>query len=205
MNQKRHIAKLNALLASELGTNPYGAGIFSWEWSNELFWPPSPTGNRIPKVVQIPIIGTDRFEEAHAMEPEMKAMPMTLKYRDSWLITKWLAPEQLQDWDRRFPGAPYPARGYRIHTDWVDKPHQLPTLHDTELFIIQAKEQMGGMTAAARLRDMEEERDKREAANQRMTEDCIEDSFTAFLNPFPGKRGHFVSFPEVKPKEILNG
>ena len=53
----RSLAHLNNLLASRLGRNPYGEGIFRWEWSEDLFWPEFPTGQMVSKESSVPIIG----------------------------------------------------------------------------------------------------------------------------------------------------
>lgn len=128
-----------------------------------------------------------------AMQTEYIQGRMTRKYKTSWLITKWLSPEQLTDWERIFPSAPYPSRGYRIQTNWVNRPHYLPSLEDTREFIKQIKDQRS-MSARARLEDMNEETTKAEASVDREIEDQIRDSFPAGLNPFPGKRGGSISW-----------
>lgn len=193
------VSKLNALLGRELGTNPYGEPVFRWDWSEDLWWPSFWTGRYIEK--QSP-------GGLYYSEREYKKQRMSLKLKNQWVITRWLAPEALQDWQQNFPGADYPSRGYRIHTDWANKPFHSPTLQDTEILIGLLREQMSGMSAKARYADMEREMDREEEKRQRTLEDAIENEFTAGLNPYPGKRGAFVSWqtgvgdsPVVKEKK----
>lgn len=207
MQTPRAVRHLNDLLRRELGESPYGEGIFQWAWSENLLWPTCRTGKMVTRKITVPIIGGGEAE-AEITEPEYKARRMTFKYKRQWLITKWIKPESLPQWQAMFPGADYPARGYRINTDWANKPDLLPTYQDTMVLIAQLKDQMSGMSYAARLADMEADRQKAQDRIQKTTEDRIENCFTAFLNPDPGKRGQFVSFGGhdlEKKEQVQNG
>ncbi len=65
------IARLNELLGKELGRNERGESIFSWRWSEDLFWPASDTGRKeiVETKVRTPIIGapaeTHDYSEAY--------------------------------------------------------------------------------------------------------------------------------------------
>src|SRR5690242_1631804 len=117
------IKQLNDLLARELGrVRMTDEGIYKWEWSDDLFWPAYRTGKSIEKRTPSGIV---------YFEPEYRRDRMTNK-KAVWIVTKWMPPESFSDWDRNFPGADYPANGYRVQTDWVNPPGVLPGLADTE-------------------------------------------------------------------------
>lgn len=203
--------ELNKLLGQELGTNPRGEPIYKWEWSEDLFWPAYATGRST--VREIP--GSSLV----APEPEYRRDRQTHNLHDQWVITKWISPEQLVThwrWPEVFPGAGVPVDGYRLKTDWYNKPGVEPTTDDTRCFIWAVRKQAPagynpanpdahGVSEGQRLeREMNAEVDEREASLQREIEDEVRDQFGAFLNPAPGKRGNFVSFPST-PKELTNG
>jgi hypothetical protein len=107
--------------------------------------------------------------------------------------------EQLMEiWNSRFPGADFPAKGWRVPTDaylprFIGGPRE-PNLLDTEDFIKCIREQTS-LSFALRLQDMTAYEVRKEADTRRDIEDAVRDSFPAFLNPVPGKRSNFVSFP----------
>ncbi len=138
------VAKLNDLLARALGRNPYGEGMFRWEWSEDLFWPEFPTGRTLSRDVEIPVIGGaecavckgtgigwSEGESEHCLRcagsgkvymetvsvpagPEYRKEKMAPHLDHQWVITVWYPPELLAHYAARFPGAAYPARGHRI-------------------------------------------------------------------------------------------
>lgn len=276
----RTIAKLNDLLGNELGRNHFGDPYFTWRWSEELYWPATPTGRfkTVEEKTQTPIIGApadahdfeeigdngcapdeDQYQysanckhcgepESHInhnvysimqhAEPEYERGRQTRKV-DTWVICKWLTPwelilgpgrghkhvihgdQQFSDkepeskavlatWNRLFPGASFPARGWRVPTDaylpatpddenWANSPfgHTTPHLQDTEHFIRKVKYQNSRAFEAV-LQDMLSKEDaKNEREQLAIGEEC-RDLFPAFLNPNIGKRGGFVSFPWSK-------
>jgi hypothetical protein len=208
------ITELNTLLGQELGLNPRGEPIFKWEWSEDLFWPAYATGQMTVR----PIPGSVLV----APQPEYIRDRQAHNLKDQWVITKWISPQQLVNhwrWHEKFPGAGVPSEGYRLKTDWYNKPGVQPTLDDTRCCIWALRKQMPtgynpanpdahGISEGQRLRrEMEEEMDQRDASVQREINDEVLDSFGAFLNPAPGKRGNFVSFPSTSKdmKEISNG
>lgn len=118
-------------------------------------------------------------------------------------------------WRNQFPGAAFPAKGWRIPTDaylpngptdenWDHSPfaHTTPHRQDTEHFIREVKFQTSRPFAEVE-RDM---LDKEDAAARRVNLEFAEvcrDAFPALLNPAPGTRGRasgggFVSFPWTK-------
>ena len=205
--------------------------MWRWEWADDLFFPATRTGRMITKPTAIPIIGGGT--ELHEMlVPEYKPMRMTNKHTQCWIVTKWMnaatflgmtldykigkAPSITSDraydaWKATYPDMEYPSRGLRIPTDYATDHFKnksaVPTLEDTKFFIRQAREQLSGMSADARLADMLLEDDRIRADKRRITEDICEDSFTAMLNPNPGSRGGFVSFPsqETSARKESNG
>lgn len=224
MTTPKIVNTLNALLASELGRNPYGEPVFRWAWSEDLLWPETPTGKMTTKPVEIPIIGGGT--ETHQMlVPEYKRRRMSFKLQNQWVVTRWLSPEMLcgasvdykigsppsgfsheeltRRWRAIFPGSDLPVKGLYINTDWANKPNLPPTLQDTQILIAQLREQLSGMSASARLADMLADDDEDRVRKRKITENICEDSFTAMMNPFPGSRSSFVSFPSTEKQVIL--
>lgn len=178
-----------------------------------------------------------------APEPEYRR-DRQMRKRDTWVICKWLTPWELilgqrpesgwlchgeqnhiekepsrdaliAAWNRQFPGAAFPAKGWLIPTDaylpagphdenWAESPfgHTVPQIADTNLFIERVRYQTSRPGDEV-LADMLARED---AANLRgeaaIGEEC-RDLFPALLNPAPGKRGRasgggFISFPWTK-------
>lgn len=177
-------ADLNEYLGRELGRNPYSEPIFRWDWSEDLYWPSYATGKSIE------VTSPEGFVY---FQPEYAKDRMSHKLHHQWVITKWYPPEDLENWQTNFPGAPYPARGYRIHTDWANKPNCAPTLVDTEILVKQIRQQRS-MSFTDRHADMEAQDLRKEASIQREISDQIRDCIPAALNPFPGKRGGEVAW-----------
>lgn len=205
------VAALNELLARSLGRNPYGEGMFRWENSADLYWPEFPTGRTTTKRVEIPIIGGGGVESCDSLVPEYHSVPMCPKLDRQWVVTLWYPPESLGHWQARFPGAVYPARGYRINTNaslpsFPGGPRE-PNLHETERFIRLLIEQRSQGTHAAVTEAMIAEHEQRKDAINQEIQDEVVDSFNAFMNPEPGARGGFVSFPSHQrpdgPKIVL--
>ncbi len=224
--------RLNELLASRLGLNPYGEGLFRWEFSEDLFWPEFPTGIMLQEPIMVPVIGgitCDRCEGSGLMYKPLTAGEEKIKCRDcdgsgkvyeteewtvpkmqyrkekmapnldrQWVITIWMPPESLGQWQANFPGAPYPARGQRIHTNaslpsYPGGPRE-PNLTETERFISLICHQRNH-TIHEVARGIDDERTARDAAIKKEIEDEIRDDFPALMNIEPGKRGGYVSFP----------
>ena len=179
------VPQLNDLLGNELGRNRFGEGIFAWKFSDDLFWPATLTGRMIEKKSEGGLWFFDK---------EYGPSPLSRVLKHQWVVTRWYPPDSPGQWESRFPGAPIPERGSRIHTDWANKPHCLPTFEDTRILIRQLKEQLGEMDYLSQLRTFEEIEEKKEASKTAMLADAIQNEFTAGLNPYPGKRGGFVSW-----------
>lgn len=178
------IKRINQYLGEELGFTPYGDPIYQWEWADDLFWPAYATGGHIEGRTESGII---------FYQKEYKRDRMTKK-TGIWIITKWCAPEDLPDWNRNFPGADYPARGYRIKTDWENKPGAPPFKGDTVKFVWALKKQLAmGRRGLDDAQLAEVEKRDQDSANR--IEDRVEESIPAFVNPTPGKRGGNVSVP----------
>lgn len=185
---KKSIAALNDLLGRELGRNPYNTPVYQWDFSEDLFWPSYATGQMVETKSPGGII---------LLQKEYRRDRMSHKLHHQWVITKWIPADSLPDWNRNFPGADYPAQGYRIHTNMSLERGRIPTLRDTERAIACVKEATS-MSFLARMRDMEDEQDRTDRSKQNEMYDEVRDSFTAFLNPCPGKRGGFISFGGVE-------
>ena len=193
--------RLNDLLGRELGRNPYGEPIFVWSWSEDLMWPAYKTGKMTTKAVSAPIIGTDQVETVEMTVPEYRQDRMCARLKDQWVITKWNPPESLERWQSTFPGADWPARGYRIHTN-ASLPRfpggpTLPNTGDTEFFIQTMREQRS-MSFEDRLADMQRAADMKDLVERNALEDELRDMVPAFVNGRPGKRGGYVSTPFSK-------
>ena len=186
------VPELNKILARELGINPFGGNIYRWAFSEELFWPAIFTGRRIEKRTPSGVI---------YMEREYTRGRMTNK-RNVWIVVKWFAPDALTDWQVNFPGAPYPARGAEIHTDWVNKPGVLPSYEDTQVLIWALRHQLETDFVTAN-NMFEDAQAKERAAKKQEIMDEVRDDFTAFLNVEPGSRGGAVSFPSVQKDIVL--
>jgi hypothetical protein len=213
---------LNELLGRELGRRD-GRSIFAWKHSDMLFWPAFDTGQKTKKVrtFDVPIIGGGT--ESCTEEMVVPAYVSERQVRNSaWYVTKLLTAEELiwgwigkhgdplpdgrgpsderllELWSARFPGAEFPSRGWRVPTDaYLPRAtggDREPNIADTEAFITCVKEQTR-LSFGLRLQDMMESEDRKEAAKNAEIGDCVRDAFGAFLNPNPGKRGGFVSFP----------
>jgi hypothetical protein len=215
---------LNELLGRELGRYSDGRPIFAWKHSDKLFWPAFNSGQteRKAREFSVPLVGGGGAVTC------IEEMTVPVYRRDrqvarsAWYMTKLLTPEQLiwgwigkhgdptpegrapshdalmEIWNNRFPGADFPAKGWRVPTDaWLPRSAGEPTepnLPDTEDFIAQVREQTR-MSFALRLEDMTQYEVRKEDATNKEIEAAVRDSFPAFLNPVPGKRSNFVSMP----------
>jgi|SRR6185436_9245819 len=223
------VSVLDNLLGRELGRRD-GHSIFAWKHSDKLFWPAFRTGQSTKKMrtFDVPIIGGG--VESCTEELVVPDYVANRQVRNSaWYVTKLLTAEELiwgwigkhgdplpdgrgptdarllEMWNARFPGADFPSRGWRVPTDaFLPRSpggDREPNLNDTEAFIAFVKEQTR-LSFDARLGDMLASEDIREAAKRREIEDCVRDAFGAYLNPTPGKRGGFVSFPWTRRDRV---
>lgn len=187
------IPKLNQLLARELGrVRLSDDGLYKWEWSEDLFWPAYMTGKMVEKRTPGGIV---------FFEKEYRRDKQSHKLNKQWVITKWFAPEELKDWQMRFPGADYPADGYRIFSDWVNPPGMLPTEADTR-DCIKCVREVRSMNFTERLNDMQAEADRIEKSKDSEVRSMVRNEFTAFLNEKPGARGNSVSMPWTKQDRL---
>ncbi len=198
------IPELNELLRRSLGSNPYGEGLFKWEYSEDLYWPTVQAGKYDVTEHKGPVRDAKgRFQKRTSISvvtPVCKKERMCTKYFRQWVITRWLPPERLHTWTAVMPGTPFPARGYRVHINGTQiPPDDVPNLRDTERFIENIREARS-ISIEALTELMEEEWERREKESENRLTDQIEDAFTAFLN-VPGSRGYHVSFPSVEKKE----
>lgn len=220
-------AELNELLGRELGRNEYGESVFSWRWSEDLFWPATKTGRMITteQEIMIPIVGGgEELTVGQEVTPEYKRDRQT-RERDCWMVAKWMTPEELivgglighgmgwqgghkpshealvSTWARLYPGMDFPAKGWRVPTDarLPRGPYDptTPNRPDTDHFIHRVKDQTS-MRFDARLQDMLDQDDAKNRREELAIGEECRDSFTAFLNPNPGKRSSFVSMPWSK-------
>ena len=225
---RREIARLNNLLGQELGRNPNGESVFSWRWSEKCLWPGTKTGRMITveKHIKIPIVGGGEEDLVLGeLVPEYKIERQLGKIRDAWLICKWLPPWELitgptsghlrygtdmgnkpadeaveEAWKRQYPGMDFPAKGWRvpIGATWDPiNPSRPPDEKDTREFIVEVRKQTA-KTFSEAMREYDDGVQRRDTEAQKEIEDFSGDAFNAFLNPSPGKRGGFVSFPWSK-------
>jgi hypothetical protein len=181
------IEQLNNLLGRELGRTLYGEPKYKWQFSDELFWPAYATGKFVDARTPAGLV---------VMQKEYRQDRMSQKLDHQWVVTKWCSPESLDRWQQNFPSAPYPGKGYYIHTNASLDPWQAPTQDDTEHFIRCIREQTS-MSYGQRLRDMEAADDREELAVENETMDFARDCVPAFVNEAPGKRGGSVSMPST--------
>lgn len=198
MRTNKRIERLNDLLGSELGRNPYGEPIFRWQYSEDLFWPTK-------KSTEYKKVGSLWVPVAVMVKTRM-----TKRLRQ-WVLTLWVPPEDLPQWENLFPGAPYPARGFHITTNADIPEGDEPNLQDTERLIGGLRYQASGRPPGQVYRDFIEAEIEDEVSREKVIRDAVRDSFTAFLNPKPGARGGDTSAqtgigesPVLKDKEIVN-
>lgn len=171
-------------------------------------------------------------------EPEYQS-DRQYRRRDTWVICKWLTPWELilgpgrgatsimhgdqrgtdkappveaviAAWNRQFPGAAFPAKGWRVPTDaylphgpddenWAGNPfgHTTPHRQDTEHFIKNVKYQTSRPFAEVEQSFIASDIEKERRIDVAFMDDC-RDAFPAFLNPKQGARGSFVSMPWTK-------
>lgn len=188
------VHELNEILRRDLGSNVYGEPHFKWCYSEDLFWPAYKTGNLTRRKIRVPLLGSDESAEVETdiPEPEYKRDRMSHSLSKQWVVCKWIAPENLAWWQSEFPGADWPYRGYYFATNASLPQGQLPTSEDTDELIRCVKKQRE-LTFAGTLARMEADRERGEKAQQSELDSMIRNEFTAFMNPYPGKRGGFVS------------
>lgn len=217
------LSSLNDLLGRELGRNERGEPLFSWAWSEDLFWPAFRTGRMIrreKKIQALLIGGGSDLVDLGEVVPEYKRVPQVS--RKCWNMTRWLGPVDLiyggsggHGWDRiaaepslealkamwesQFPGCDdFPSQGVRWALDvWLPREPggtAIPNRADTLDFIRLMKEQTS-MSSRSRLIDMMNAEDRKQEKLITSSSAEIEDCFSAFLNPNPGARGGHVSFP----------
>jgi len=217
--------KLNLLLGTELGRNPFGSSIFKWKFSEDLRWPSYTTGQKIRREhkVLVPLLNGTGSELVDIGEvvPEYKQDRQTIQTQ-TWFVTKWLSawdlisggnpakgqhsnqnpvtPELQQLWNSRFPGASFPFRGWRVPTSAFlprfDGGAREPNLPDTQDFIKEIKRQTS-LSGEAVLQDMLDQMDSKDALALQPMLDELENEYPALLNPTPGKRGGSHSFPGI--------
>lgn len=167
---------------------------------------------------------TKTSETAETAVPEYRR-DRQMRQLNTWVITKWLDSEELiwgwigrhggevrptnhpphehlvDLWNQRFPGADFPHNGWRIPTNAslpsAPNGNREPNWDDTRRFVALLKEQTR-LGFDERLKDMLASEDRIEAAKTKEIEDCVRDSFPAFLSPKAGSKDNFVSFPWTK-------
>lgn len=137
--------------------------------------------------------------------PEYRKEKMAPNLDRQWVVTVWTPPESLPQWQAMFPGAPYPARGHRIHTNaslpsYPGGPRE-PNLSDTQRFIELLHFQRSHTHREAE-HAIDDERTARDKSVQKEIEDEILSDMPAFMNIDPGKRGGYVSFPYSKKDTV---
>lgn len=222
------IRRLNNLLGRELGRNHRSEPVFKWEWSDNLFWPLFRTGRTttVTKKMHVAVIGGGSEEvEVTETVPEYRR-DRQVRLFATWYVTKWLPPWELITgplsghlrygddfgnkppdaqveavWTARFPGTDFPSNGWRVPTNChlPRSPHDplIPTEPDTIHFIRCVKEQTSTTFDKELQRGLDAEDAKGEYV-ERQIGDVARDCFPAMLNPEPGKRGGFVSWPFSK-------
>lgn len=153
--------------------------------------------------------------------PEYSRDRQTIK-RETWFVTKWLkstdlihggtrghgwdySPGEEPDhealerlWKQRFKGADFPYQGWRVPTDaFLPRSPQDPSVPnepDTLHFITRIKDQTS-LASQTRIADMLAQEERLERQKELLIGDEMADMFTAGLNPKPGSRASWVSFP----------
>ena len=120
--------------------------------------------------------------------------------------------EKLRElWQSRFPGAHFPGSGWRIPVGAIDPDAKrkfatlprlpgglrFPNLADTQWFINTIREQTR-LAFALREQELFAAEDAIVKAKDQVIYDAVRDAIPAGLNPRPGTRGSWVSFPWTK-------
>jgi hypothetical protein len=164
----KNIEHLNRILADNAGRTPQGDPMFKWVEARNL-----------RHAVQT---GQDTYDWVPAIDGER------------WVLAKWQAPPDKDEWDRMFRGAlPYPRRGEYVPTDVKLREGFEPNEWVTGEAVNMVNTARA-LNYKGHLRSIQERLERIDEGKRRRMSDCIDDAITAFSNPFPGSRGGHVSF-----------
>lgn len=171
---------------------------------------------------EVPILGTEETEVVGEKKivPEYCRSRMTHKYRDQWVVTAWLPPEGLaqwvcdagnvttpRDWEalaqwaNNYQGVEYPSRGYRVCTNYRVPRGLTPNMDDVQRFCagVRFNRSMNDLGVAqmfaaqdAKAHPAPPTHPDEINLNSETGAEIVE-TFPAFMNPTPGKRGGSVS------------
>lgn len=192
------VRKLNQFIGQELGFNKFGAPLYEWRFSEEVFHTylascPDDNGE-----LQLDI--NDKHPSGlFVCEWQVKTRKLCPSLHEQWVMVKWVDAGDLDLWKRQFGDKlPWPPRGYLTATNASLAHGDFPDMAASLDFI-------GKMRAERKRKraDYENEStdalDREEAQQHERLKDMIGEEFTAFGNPKPGSRGGGISLPLVRP------
>lgn len=169
------LTRLNRRLGDARGRNPRNEPVYRWVHSSELFYP-------------------DREGSAYVQRRQIE--------EDRWLVAMWQPPLPESQWKAQFPDIGYPAQGIYYATDQILLEGIEPNDTITEDVAGRIKA-IGCMTFADCLRDIERQREARDATQKRIISDFVDDACCAF-DHVPGRRGDHVSFGGIDADSTSN-
>jgi hypothetical protein len=98
----REVSRMNELMGSELGRNPFGEPVYAWKWSEDLLHPmavveESDTGVRpVLDYIADPESGLIVASQRFVLRKEC------LTLQDQWVLCKWIAPMDPVEWRKTF-------------------------------------------------------------------------------------------------------
>lgn len=188
------INRLNDLLGSDLGRNPFGEPLYVWRFSDDWLH---------QYLSQTDFTWNDKpVEGSSAMlavcEPVVKERKMCPTLQNQWVLAKWCDAGPEDAWRKQFGNKlPWPRRGYHAPTNVHLDPGEFPDVAVT-LEVIGKIRADRKRTFADFVNDSQDAVDHNDRADSNLIDDVIRNEMTAFYNPRPGARGNFVSLPTVE-------
>ena len=183
------IKRLNDLLGRELGRSASGQPIYSWAFSEDLFF----LGPKLDENGDIVCAMRETEGGLTAVEAIMEPRKMCAALDHQWVVVMWNQPGSEAAWKAQFGlKLAYPKNGYLAPTNMCLGKSEIPDAAVTEEVIgkirAERKKTFHDYMAESQ-RDLDRQ-DKRDADNLL---DSVSDACTAF-GAVPGRKGG-VSFP----------
>jgi hypothetical protein len=204
MSNHRKIAFLNRLLGSELGTNPFGEPLYSWQFADSLthqMQKLDPATGRPAYNYRCPCGLNMQVHAASCtltvVEPVYVVRKLCPELHNQYVATIWCDPGKPEQWLKEFGSRmKYPERGYLCPTNACLEPGIEPDPAATWDLIHKVKEQRK-KSIAEWVRESEDALALKERRDESLLDDMISDACTAFGHAKPGTRSGGISFPSV--------
>lgn len=181
---------------------------------------------------EVPLLGTNgqtQKVEENKWIPEYEKARMTHLYYDQWIVTAWLPPEGLKEWVHQnnddpemdkaalsqwasnFEGADYPRTGFHVCTNYVIPQGDVPNIDDVVRFCagVRHNQKMSAVEVGQHFKDLYDaahplpNRDPDAYNRNSEVGAAIANTFNAFMNPTPGRRGGSVSIGGVGENPVI--